>query len=120
MAFPAWPAELPCQPEQGSWTEAPNTNSASFAPDVGPTIDRRRSTMFTLANTCSFVFTRAEYCTFRDWYRDDLKSGTLAFTFAHPMTGELSRWKFDPKPGWSLAGMTNRKVRVAVQLRQMP
>ncbi|MFG1247612.1 hypothetical protein [Xanthobacter flavus] len=115
-----WPAPLPCQPEQGTWQETPNPNTVSFEPEVGPTIDRRRSTVFSLASSCTFMFTKAEYAVFLAWYRDDLKSGTLPFSFDHPVTGVPSRWKFHPKPGWGLGTVTNRKVQVSVHLRQMP
>lgn len=115
-----WPSTLPCQPEQGTWQEAPSPSLASFVPEVGPTIDRRRGTVFTMASGGTFVFTKAEYLVFLAWYRDDLKAGAMPFNFDHPLTGVPARWKFDPKPGWALAGVTNRKVRVAMQLRQLP
>ena len=120
MTTPAWPAELPCQPEQGTWQETPHSNVASFQPEVGPTIDRRRGTVNTTAVTCSFVFTRAEFLVFEAWFLADLQSGALAFSLDHPVTGAPYRWKFDPKPGWSMTAMTNRKVRVSAQLRRLP
>lgn len=120
MAAIAWPAELPCQPEQGSWQETPQPDVVSFTPEAGPTIDRRRGTVQSMGATCTFVFTKAQYIAFRDWFRNDLKGGALRFSFDHPVTGEAEEWKFDPKPGWQMSATTNRKVRVQIQIRKMP
>lgn len=118
MATIPWPAELPCQPEQGSWQETPQPNVARFPPEVGPPILRRRGTARTVQASATFVFTRDEYVTFRDWYLNDLKGGSLRFALAHPVTAELAEWTFEADP--QMSAMTNRKVRVSVQLRMLP
>jgi len=115
-----WPAELPCQPEQGSWQETPQPDVVSFQPEAGPPIDRRRSTVQTMGSTCTFVFSKVQYRIFRDWFRKDLRGGALSFSLAHPALGDPCEWRFDPKPGWQMTGITNRKFRVAMQWRELP
>lgn len=118
MATPAWPAELPCQPELGSWQETPQSDVVRFQPEAGPPITRRRGTVQTMQAMATFVFAKEEYIVFRDWYRASLKGGALRFGMVHPVTGEAAQWTFDGEP--QMTATTNRRVRVSVQLRQMP
>lgn len=120
MAAIDWPASLPCQPEQGSWQETPQPPVIAFETEEGPTIDRRRGTVMTYGSSCTFVFTKAQYLEFKEWFKNTLKGGALRFSLDHPVTGEAREWKFSPKPGWQMSATTNRKVRVAMQWREMP
>lgn len=112
----AWPASLPCQPEQGTWQESFQSDVIRFQPEAGPPIMRRRGTVQTVLASCTFVFTKAEYLTFRDWYRDDIKGGALRFALDHPVTGVATEYTFEAEP--QMTAMTNRKVRVAMQWRE--
>lgn len=113
-----WPDDLPCQPEQGTWTETPQANVVRFQPEAGPAIMRRRGTAQAIMAQATFIFSREQYETFRDWYFDDLKGGALRFSLDHPVTGEAAEWTFEADP--QMSAMTNRKVRVAVQWRRLP
>lgn len=117
MATP-WPAGLPCQPEVGSWQETFQSDVVRFQPEAGPPILRRRSTVQTFTASASFVFTREQYAIFRAWYRGDLSGGALRFSYDHPVTGEAMEWTFEGEP--QMSAITNRKVRVQVQLRGLP
>lgn len=117
MAVP-WPETLPCQPEQGTWGEAPLPDKASFEPESGPSIDRRRSTVRGIMAQATWVMTTAQYSALMDFYWSDLASGTLRFTLAHPITGIPMEWTMKGEPQMTAA--TNRKVRVQMQWRGLP
>lgn len=115
--MPAWPSTLPCQPEQGTWQETYQSDVARFQPEAGPPIMRRRGTVQTKLASCTFVFTRSEYATFEQWYRTDIAGGALRFSLDHPVTGSPREWTFEAEP--QMSAMTNRKVRVAMQWREI-
>lgn len=113
-----WPPGLPCQPEQGTWQETYQSDVVRFQPEAGPPILRRRGTVQTTLAGCTFLLTKEQYVVFRNWYRGDLKGGALRFALPHPVTGAAAEWTFEGEP--QMAAMTNRKVRVSMQWREMP
>ena len=113
-----WPESLPCQPEQGTWQETLQSDVVRFQPEAGPPLMRRRGTVQTALSSCTFVFTKAQAIIFRAWYRNDLKGGSLRFSLDHPVLGVPAEWTFEGEP--QMSAMTNRKVRVAMQWREMP
>lgn len=95
MTNPVWPATLPQKPFANKWTGSPQRNKASFQPEIGPSIDRRRGSSFTHVFQAGFDFTsNAMVATFIAWFEDDLYDGTLPFEWDDPLDGLTYLWKF--------------------------
>lgn len=95
----AWPAAVPTECSVGGYSEQSIRNVASFQPDVGPSIDRRRSSVASTDVDFSTMLTTAELTDLLDWYRDTLLDGVLPFTRAHPrtLTTVVMRFKSAPR-----------------------
>jgi hypothetical protein len=113
--MPAWPETLPCHPIQGTWTETPTRNVASFTPEVGPPMHRRRSTATGTVAGATFKMTKAEMAAFLLFYHGDLVDGTLAFTWDHPITDESHQWVFEEPPELSSDTRATHSVRVSLR-----
>ncbi|HEY4775018.1 MAG TPA: hypothetical protein VIH40_09375 [Xanthobacteraceae bacterium] len=93
-----WPAAVPQTPLAGSFSSEPQRNVISFAPEYGPPIERRATSMMMEAHSYRARLTAAEYATLMDFYRDDLQDGVLAFARDHPRTGEPIVARFSAAP----------------------
>lgn len=100
----AWPVDVPQDASVSGYGESPSRNVASFAPDVGPPIDRRRSSVATSEISCSFIFDDDQTNSLMAFYRDTIKDGTLPFTRTHPRTGDGAVMKFKDAPKISALG----------------
>ena len=91
-----WPLADPFYPLLNS-TSSHLDQSASFQPDVGVPITRRRITGRIEGWNMSLIlrdFARLE--AFKTWFSDDLQGGTLPFVWRHPITKEVARFRFTP------------------------
>lgn len=116
----SWPSDLPQAPLFGSWQEEMEDNRASFAPDVGPPIDRPRVTLS--SDLCNFRMsvTGDQKRALKVFYRTDLKDGSLQFENQHfrdPGSETLS-WKIVAPP--SFTERANDLYLVTLKLRLMP
>lgn len=65
-------------------------NTASFTPDTGPPITRRRSTTVVKTYRISFeALSRAERDIFYTFFHTTLKDGSLPFKWVDPMKGRV-------------------------------
>lgn len=102
--MPAWPSTLPQTPDFGGWTLAPQSNMASFEPEVGPPITRRRASSVNDIYEAKFTLrSNAQRATFLSFYANDLVDGTLTIDLADPFTGAACSWKIIGKPPFRLA-----------------
>lgn len=95
-----WPASLPA-PALNTLQESPPDNSIRSNMDKGPAKIRRRTT----ANVRPLQFTMALDPDLVDvldaFYDEDTYSGSIAFTFTHPRTGESVQARFTSPPQYS-------------------
>lgn len=80
----AWPAGVPQRALIEGYNEEDESNEASFKPEVGPALTRRRAVVDTENVNCFIAMTYAQYDTLKTFYRNNLKSGTLLATMLHP------------------------------------
>jgi len=115
--MPTWPVALPQKPDFGGWTLAPQSNVASFEPEVGPPITRRRASAVNDIYEAKFTLRsdvqRAAWLTF---YRTDLVDGTLSFDLADPITAASASWKLMGKPPFRLSAPAYGKHELTMTL----
>lgn len=115
----AWPGTVNQIVNQDSFNEAPERNVISFQPEVGPPIERRRTSISSNVFAFTQWYTSTEYDALVDFYRTTLLDGVLTFTRNHPRTGVSATFKFTdvPKIVSLMGGLT---FVVSHSLRLMP
>jgi len=94
MATANWPGTLPDRPLFDGWSWTPQDNKASFQPDVGPSIDRRRGTAVAFEYDARFPpLSDAQVGYFETFFHTTLVGGTLHFLWADPVSGTSYKWK---------------------------
>lgn len=88
--MPDWPSSLPDCVLDADYQEQPENNLAEFAPEVGPPLRRRRTSINSSLIQAAIVLADDEVDTLLDFYKDDLKDGSLSFTWVHPRMAEGS------------------------------
>lgn len=82
----SWPVTVPSDPAADTVSEALERNVATFSPDVGPPIERRRSSIAMSTVEFQLYLSPAQRADFIAFYRDTLASGTLPFEMTDPVT----------------------------------
>jgi len=85
--MPAWPGTLPTKPLMRGYQESHDDPKLRSPMDAGPAKVRRRFTATVFKFNAGFILTDTELTIFEDFYADDLKHGSLSFTWVHPRTG---------------------------------
>jgi len=117
MTDPVWPTSLP-QYGTNEVSGSPQSNVVSFQPEVGPTIDRRRSSSRNRILSIELPpITEAQYLIFREFFEETLKDGVLPFAWVDPMTKTSSRVKFVQKEtAYTERRVSSVLVQVSFQL----
>jgi len=76
-----WNLTLPQNYEQKSYSEGASTNFIESKVDAGPIKRRRRTTAEYIPISVTMFLTNAQVNTFKTFYKDTIKSGTLSFNF---------------------------------------
>ena len=98
MSVAVWPASLPTLIPTDGYSDEVERNVISFQPEVGPPLERRRSSVSTNLVSYPVNVTLDEFETLKDFYRDDLKDGVLPFTRDDPITEVQTTYKFAAPP----------------------
>lgn len=114
----AWPAAVNQFAYRAGYGEQAERNVVSFQPEVGPPIERRRSTVATDIITFEGRGTPAEWASLKSFYRVTLRDGVDTFTRNHPLTGQAGTFKFTAPPRLIRVGAT--LLRYELQMRQLP
>jgi hypothetical protein len=113
-----WPEDIPQSVLSDGFSEEPERNVVTFAPEAGPPKERRRTSISTDLVSYPALLTFDQWQTLKAWWRDDLMDGVLPFTRTDPLTAETKTFKFiDPPRPTSVMGMY---VRIDVRLRRLP
>lgn len=83
----AWPASLPQEPLYEGNQETLANNVQVTQMDVGPPKRRLRTTSGNTGHQYNFMMSVAQLATFRAFWEDDVKFGSIPFTLDHPSTG---------------------------------
>ena len=92
----AWPFQDPLMPLRTS-TGAPVDNLASFQPDVGPPLSRRRATARVQQWEMQVILDSFDkLAQFESWFEDDLQDGAMPFVWRKPASKEVTKWRISP------------------------
>jgi len=79
-----WPAGLPVTPVADGYQEEPQIATIRTEMEMGTPKQRRRYTAVSDYLQCKFVLSKAQLETFRTFWRDTAKHGSLPFNWTHP------------------------------------
>lgn len=94
--MPTYPATLPNQ--FLGLRDKKEDNVIRTQMDAGPAITRRRYTAVARTISVPVVFTGSQRETFDDFFRDDLKDGSLAFEWTDPVDDATVFFRFTKPP----------------------
>lgn len=121
MTYVSWPIGVPWCPVRNSSRGGPQDVRWSFQPEAGPAIERPRSTaaIETFDVTMS-PWTVAQYQIFKAWFENDVAFGSLPFVWYHPITKEVSRWKFASGEPYSIQQAAKGYLTVTFRAVRLP
>lgn len=95
----AWPSGVPFVPLRNGFSRTRMDNRVRFQPEVGEAKTRRRHTAVPITVDMTIRMSETDYLTLDDWYRDDLKDGSLRALFPKdPVEGDAFDCKFVAPP----------------------
>jgi hypothetical protein len=102
----AWPSGLPQKLLVDGYSQAEADGVLEYAPDLGPSITRRRTTVASAPLSGTMELTSAQIATLRTFVETTLLSGSLPFTFPDPLGGSdlLVKFQKGGLPKWSALG----------------
>lgn len=108
-----WPTTLPQNP--ASFNEQSASNIVRTDPDTGPAKTRRRFTKAKKTASMSFLLTIPQYMTFDDFFRTQLKDGSVAMNFMHPWKRVIYQMMITDVPQYSNEGNLGVNVNMKVE-----
>lgn len=103
-----------------SSTSGPVDQAATFTPDVGPTITRRRTTArVDMWSGSVILYDFAQLAEFETWFQNDLQGGVLPFVWRRSDSDQVARFKFAPAT-YSKAFLGNERVRLSFDVMVLP
>lgn len=97
----AWPVSLPQKMESSGYNEKPRTGVVRTSMDVGAAKMRRRYTGIITDISGSIKLTRAQAGILDAFFKNDLASGSLPFTWIHQRTGDAVTMRFVEPPQYA-------------------
>lgn len=109
----AWPSSLPTNPASFSAKAGPVT--VRTTPDSGPVKSRRRFTKALYKGRMEFLLTNAQSVILDDFFTNDLQSGAVQMTIAHPWTGVSTNMRITEAPDLVSDGPLNVRATFPVE-----
>jgi len=92
-----WPPAFPTEPLASSWKPKPDPRGRIASQvDEGPAKARRRGALRTKPLDPTYVFPRAQFPDFEEFYEETLGEGTLPFDWPDPVAAVTRRVRFRP------------------------
>ena len=115
VAFPAVPTEALIGAQYNR-----QPGRLEFAPDIGPSISRRRTTLAIKEYEIRFKrWTSAELATFETWYETTAGGGVEEFTLTDPETQALAVWRFASGQTYRVEILTPEFRRVSIRVLRL-
>lgn len=124
MPVPNWPVSLRQQPRRGTWTGGPQDSRATFEPEYGPPLHRRRTTADPVVYD-GVVFPNlsgVQAAAFDAFWQNDLSGGALAFAWRDPVTDAPALWRIigGGKTAYSIAARGANLHDLSLNLMRLP
>jgi len=118
--MPAWPASLPA-PAVSGMSGGPQSNIASFQPEIGPPIQRKRASAVARQYDVQLpAVTRDQRATFVGFFEDDLAFGSLSFTMRDPFTDTDKTFRFaGGSPAYNEQALASGIIQISFSLVQV-
>lgn len=120
---PSWPASLPQTPRRQSWTGGAQESRATFQPDYGPPVVRRRTTGDAMLYECVFPqMSGAQRAAFVNFWHVDLQGGSLSYSWRDPVLGDVARWRILGGSGraWDFTALGADLHDLSLSLMRLP
>lgn len=105
-----WPATLPQYVLAANYSEEVPDNTIRSETDVGPAKVRRRGTAAPAPISCQVMLTTTQRATLIDFYNTDTKSGSLTWTWLHPVTRAAVTFRFAKPISFSTTARGQRHI----------
>jgi len=117
--MPTWPAELPQRLLRDGFNRSGADNRVEFEPELGTGMARRRGTSAPMPVTGAISVSKSQSDDFWAFYRDDLKSGSIPFTWVDPVNpANPAVFRFSGVP--QEAPRAGGRMTISFQLLQLP
>lgn len=118
MSIASWP--LSGELLLNEWQKSPQDNRVSFKPEIGPALTRRRGTARIVLWSATYRLRGLDALEdFEEWFKDDIKDGTLPFEMEHPLSCETRRFKFG-EALYQVAPRSRKTYALSVTLEELP
>lgn len=114
----AWPGTVNQNAITNTYHEKKDRNVATFQPEVGPAMERRRTSVGSYTMSFDILLTTTEVAALKTFYDTTLADGSLYFTFTHPLTGATVTAKFVESPDYR--DVDGQFFRPTISLRTLP
>lgn len=118
MADVDWPSALPQRLNQSGFTNTLPDNTIRSNMDVGPDKVRRRDVSAPEPIQGAIVATAAEYSDLVTFYNTTTASGSVAFNWTHPITGDAVEYLFTAPP--SITAISGTHYTITLQMEIQP
>lgn len=115
-----WPASLPQTPLQSGFVEDLPRLTVATEMDAGPSKVRRRFTAGVIKYTMEFSMDSTQVVTFREFFIDTTKGGSVKFNFPDLYAGSTSEFRFDVSEGVPQIKPEEGRYRVSVKMEKLP
>lgn len=116
MAVAAWPGTVNQFMLRDPYSERMEDNKVSFQPDVGPPIERPRSSISQDIISGEGRGTLTEWTALKAFYRTTLADGSLTFTRTDPQTGSTITCRFTAAPALVRIGALYRHYTLSFRV----
>ena len=116
--MPTWPSSLPQDLLVSEFNDTVKDPIIRTSVDAGPDKIRRRFTAVPEYIQGKIILSASQYNTFISFWENDIKHGSLAFTWKHPITGESVDMRF--RNPWSVTSKTSMYFVLSLDLEILP
>jgi hypothetical protein len=111
-----WPSTLPNKMQLGSFAQESELNVIRTDMDVGPAKLRRRVKTGYRVIEGDVILTQDQLLSFISFFENDVKEGSLPFTWIDPIFETVETFRFTKSPSWSPYGQYFR-VSLPLEMR---
>jgi hypothetical protein len=116
----AWPSDLPQKFQVQQFTEGVGDGLLEYAPDVGPSISRRRTAAVMRPMSGAMICTADQIAIFRTFYEVTILGGSLPFNFPDQIRAGTLLVKFTKQSPPTWPAISGRYFNLTLVLVVLP